>query len=178
MTHLKRPGILGIAILFVIVAVCGSCSRSPYVIPELETAAQQYRFAQNQEQNYLSALNKNKHDENSKKAIHAFEVVMKRFPDDKVFYPQSQYRIAFILDKEKKTNAALKMYNMLIKNYPDNPQILASSLYGAAVIYDGKKKFEKAQTYYERIIKEFGNNKEFERLVLASKNRYTRVREK
>ena len=166
------------SLLLALLAICGACSQSPYVIPESETAAQQYKFAERQEQNYLNAVNKQKHDENSRKAIAAFRVVMKRFPDDKVFYPKSEYRIAFILDKENKTDQALKMYNKMIKNYPDNPQILASSLYGAAVIYDGKKKYAKAQTYYERVIKEFGNNKEFDRLVIASKNRYSRVRKK
>jgi tetratricopeptide (TPR) repeat protein len=174
----KRNGIAGFLLLFGILGMCGACSRNSYVIPQRETAAQQFKFAQQQEQNYLNVINKDRHEENGRQAIAAYRVVMKRFPDDKVYYPQSQYKIAFILDREKKTGAALRMYNHMIKAYPDNSRILADSLYGAAVIYDKAGKYDKAQANYERIIKEFGKDKEYDRLVVASKARYNRVRKK
>jgi len=166
--------------MLLLACVLFSGCRQPVIIPDMDTAEEQYNIATQQYQDFTSPILSHRieqRDELGRKSLAAFNNVITRFPSEKKFVAWSEYYIAEIYKREGKSRKALGLFDELTRKYPDNEMITVLSLKECGDLNDDLKRHEKAKECYNEVIKQFGKsqNDDVKRIVEYCATQYKKV---
>lgn len=186
---------LAAAISLVALLGCGGLfGRKSYIIPEENTAAEQFSVAMTQEKRARGTLVKATRVEEYNKAVAAYDAVISRFPSDQQFSPAAwiaKSELWYQLGGEESSYyaKALKGFRTSADKFADQADIRAAALWGLGRTYDqlaraqgdsaaGRSSQQSAQAAYKAIIDEFSNHEDpaIRSLVGQAKLRYRIVR--
>ncbi len=186
-----RPAVLLSLLLLV---GCGLFGRKSYIIPEENTAAEQFSVAAVQEKRARGTLVKATKVEEFRKAVAAYDAVISRFPSDQQYVPAAwiaKSELWYLMGSEDSSSyaRALAGFRMAADKYADQPDIRAAALWGLGRTHDqlarergdtsaGRTSQQNAQTAYKAIIDEFSNHEDpaIRALAQQAKLRYRIVR--
>ena len=175
----KKPGLL--LPLFLVWGGFGmiSCHREPIIIPDFNTATEQYIFAKNlKDTSYLEQRKNEKKETRQEAVIMAYQRVIARFPDDLRVTPIAWVDLGDLYLWVKDYQEALQVYETAMQKYPDQDDVICKSLFGAARAADGMKQYELALSYYKQCYERFENDKRPHLALIGKQARlyYSRIR--
>ena len=151
------PLVLGAVLL----ASCGwfGLKKGPeYLVPEADTAAEQFRLAQTQRASSRTVLDAEHRVVEFDKAILAYLAVRDRFPNDTKFTPAAVVFAANIHRDMQEYNEAVTLYLDAITNYPDQDDVRVDALYGLGKSYDAMGNVAEAKSYYKLLADEYADS--------------------
>ncbi|HPB31777.1 MAG TPA: tetratricopeptide repeat protein [Candidatus Sumerlaeota bacterium] len=167
-----------ISFMLAICALTAGChSKAAILIPDFETAAEQYMFAKNMRER--SFFHAEKKDERRDKAIvMAYDKILERFPDDMKITPLAYVELGDIHYRRKDYKKAIAIYEKSILKYSTQDEIVCKALFGAASAYDHQKDFEKAMNYYKMCYERFESDQRAFLAVIGAQARinYSKIR--
>lgn len=169
-----------IALIFIIATIAVGMGCGPkIIIPEFNTAKEQYEFAKMQKDNSLLAR-KDRREERYTQAILAFKKVIEKFPEDKQYCSVSLISIGECYYWIDKFSKSAETYEEALKLYSNLNDIRPFALYGVALSYDHLKEYEKAQYYYKTLLDAYEKDQrnEVQDVLKKAKAKYSKVKVK
>lgn len=173
-----------VAIAMAALVATGGClgarktSTANLLIPEEDTAREQFAIAEGQERDARGVFDAEKRAEELAKALAAYEVVEKRFPDDGKYTPAASVLIAEIRQELGQNDRAIAQFNHALKTYPDDSEVRIASLLGLGKSLDGAGRPDEAQVYYKMLIDQYqeSTSPEIRAIVEEARQRYRQIR--
>ena len=166
--------------VFLVVLICVvSCSKNPIIIPEFNTATEQFLFAKNLKDKGIYEQPKGKDRKIHDRAVtQAYQNVIDRFPDDKKVTPLAWIELGDIYFKLKDYDKTLFYYETAKHQYPNQDDIQCRALFGTARTHDRLKNFEEAISLYRQCFMRFENDSRPYLAIIGQQARinYSRIR--
>ena len=159
--------------------LCQSGCRTKIVIPDYESAKEQYFYAMKIKINTTIGIDEKRRKHQLRRIEAAFNKVIKGFPEDTKYTPAAYINLGDAYMKFHRPNKAIKIFSEAVKKYPDQEDIQLFGHYGLGLAYDSVGEFEAAKKEYKFCIDKFGDTqrKEFKKIVKSCRRRYNRIRE-
>ncbi|MBN1902323.1 tetratricopeptide repeat protein [Candidatus Sumerlaeota bacterium] len=160
--------------LFLILAmILYGCTKPPIIVPEFNTATEQYVFAKNLEDQTILVNPKGKERKIREESIlMAYQSVIDRFPEDQKVTPLAWVELGDAFFARNDMDRSIFYYETALQKYPHQDDIVCKSLFGSARAYDRLKEYDKAIDYYKRCFQRFENDK---RPFLATVGQQARI---
>lgn len=163
------------------VLILTGCSRTPIIVPEFNTATEQYIFAKNLKDQTVLVNPKGKERKiRDDSIILAYQSVIDRFPEDQKVTPLAWVELGDTYFRLSNIDEAIVYYETCLEKYPHQDDIYCKALFGAARTHDRLKNFEKAIDYYKKCYQRFENDKRPFLAVIGQQARinFSRIRVK
>jgi tetratricopeptide (TPR) repeat protein len=145
---------LGIALIL------SGCTKTPILVPEFNTATEQYIFAKNLKDQTMLVNPKGKQRKiRDESIILAYQSVIDRFPEDQRVTPLAWVELGDTYFHQNDLDEAIVYYETCLEKYPHQDDVYCKALFGAARTYDRLKDYEKAIDYYKICYQRFENDK-------------------
>lgn len=160
-------------------AGCGG-TEGEYVIPDMNTPADQYRLAVETRQQAAGVFDPDAKKQELGKAIAAFEKLESRFPQDEMYTPAASLQIAKLYREVEQPETSLAKFRSLLARYPNDQDIRIEALMGTGLLLDELGRPEEAQEYYRLLIDEFADSDRpaYQTVVEQARRNYRRIRPK
>jgi tetratricopeptide (TPR) repeat protein len=170
------------AVLMMIVVLAGilpGCSifRKGPVVPEMMTASEQARVADDQLRLAQRTPDEDARRKELKKASAAFQQVVTRFPDDTTYTPAAYLILGDIHYRLEDYKNAERYYRTVVREYPNIADVHAGALYGLGETLTAAGNGRAGKEYYRQMLDiyaETDNPLIRERMAIA-KRRYDQV---
>ena len=175
------PAALAVAVWIGVVAAAattGCASGRGYLIPDKETAAQQYLKAVEERSQRQRLITKDL-DRKFAPVIAAFRKVVDRFPDDETYTPLALIDIGDVYRKGlRKPGKAMKYYERVFENYPNSDFLQARSMIAMARCRLQMGANAKAQGQFKEIVDVFEGHPDpqIAQIVAEAKQQYDVIR--
>lgn len=176
-----RPA-FALVVGWIVVWGAGCTKPTVVVIPELDTAQEQYLFALGREsQTPILSKDKRRRDEQLHILLAAHSAVIDRFPEDNYFRPRAMVMKAAVLlktDWPRSEQDALALLAEVERSFPEDDELLATSLLVQGKVYDALKQYDRAQQKYREVFDRFGKSADpaLRQRAAEARSRYNRVR--
>ena len=150
------------------------------VIPDYETAKEQYLYAMKLKLNTMKGFDKKTRENQLNRIETAFMRVIKNFPDDNEYTPVVYINLGETYNSYEKPLKAIAMFSTAIHKYPGQEDIQLFGHYGLGISYDKIGEYAKAKEQFKICIDQFGDNPRstFQKIVEQARRRYGVMREK
>ncbi|MBX7247255.1 MAG: tetratricopeptide repeat protein [Candidatus Sumerlaeaceae bacterium] len=150
------------------------------VIPDFESAKEQYAFAMLYQRKQVISPDKKRRDIQLAKIVECHEAVLRNFPNDPTYTPLSALAIADAMTGRQDFKGAIARYEQIQKIYPENDYVQARAMYSIARCDDSLGQFESAKQLYRKIMDSYTNSENSGIREIASKSKalYYQVRDK
>ena len=159
-----------------------SCSKTPpIIVPEFNTATEQYIFAKSLKDRLVMERPKGREKKTYEKAlILAYKRVIDQFPEDTRVTPLAWVDLAETHYRLEEYEKAADLYEKAIQKYPQQDDILCKALFGAGLSHDKLKNFRLALSYYKQCYQRFENDPRSHIAIIGQHARinYSRIRVK
>ncbi len=125
------------------------------VIPDFDTAQEQFAYASSLHVGVLPSLDKKKRRQQLERWIQAYSKVVERFPDDKTYTPLAYLTVAECQADLGKIQIARSMFREATERWGDNELVVARAMYDLAVTLDQEQRYSESQQIYREIIERF-----------------------
>jgi tetratricopeptide (TPR) repeat protein len=166
--------------LILILALSG-CAKTPIMVPEFNTAAEQYVFAKSlKDQTVLVNPKGRERKIRNDSILLAYKSVIDRFPEDQKVTPLAWVELGDTYFRLNDLDKAIIYYETSLQKYSHQEDIVCKSLFGAARTHDRLKNYEQAIDYYKKCYQRFENDKRPFLAVIGQQARinYSRIRVK
>lgn len=170
-----------ICLLLSMILILFGCMRNPILVPEFNTATEQYIFAKNLKDQTMLVNPKGKERKiREDSIILAYQSVIDRFPEDQRVTPLAWIELGDIYFRQNEIDEAIVYYETAFQKYPHQDDIVCKALFGSARAYDRIKDYEKAIDYYKKCFQRFENDKRTFLATIGQQARinYSRIRVK
>jgi hypothetical protein len=153
--------------------------QSKLVIPDFDSAREQYAYAASLQNGMLPSLDKTRRRQQLDRIIQAYSKVVQNFPDDKVYTPVAYVTIAESQAEMGKEDIAQGMFHDAMQRWAENDYIVARCMLDIASSLDRQKRFSESQKVYRDIIERFKDSQKpgIGDIVARAKARYYTTRE-
>ncbi len=127
------------------------------VIPDFETAREQYAYAASLQASMLPSFDKKRRRVQLDRIIQCYSKVVDNFPNDTVYTPVAFVIIAESYAELGQEQKAQSMFQEALQRWSDNDYIVARSMLNIALSLDRQKRFSESQRIYKEIIERFKN---------------------
>lgn len=142
-----------------IALIATGCQRGPKaIVPDQETARQQYMFAKAKQDYSIPPANSRAMAVHREKHKFLFQKVVNRFPDDPIYTPRAILEIAEILFKERRYVDTILYLRKAMPLYPNMPEFQAQAIYLIGWSFDKMQRHEQAKEEYKKCIDQFGQS--------------------
>jgi len=180
-----RPSqyILLLLILCVTLTGCSLFNRKEktprYLIPEMDTAREQYTLADRQYRDALGMFAPEARNTELRKSVQAFEMVVQRFPLDMRYTPVADLMIANVYREVGELAKAEPQYRRVLSRYSDDEAIRIDALIGLGQTLDDLRRPSEAKVHYKMVIDQYSSSQDpaIRRSVELARARYVQIRE-
>ncbi|MGB9691703.1 MAG: tetratricopeptide repeat protein [Candidatus Sumerlaeaceae bacterium] len=149
------------------------------VIPDFESAREQYAYAASLQAAMLPSFDKNRRRIQLDRIIQCYSKVVDNFPNDTVYTPVAFVSIAEAYAELGKDQQAQAMFHEALQRWADNDYIVARSMLNIAISLDRQKRFSESQKIYKDIMERFRNSQKpgVKEIVTRAESRYYAAKE-
>lgn len=149
------------------------------LVPDMDTPAEQFEVAERARQSARSVFDPATRRAETRKAIVAYEAVLKRFPNDARYTPASALFIGDLHREVGDTAKAASQYETVLRNYATDPTIRIEALYGLGLALDDLGRAREAKVQYKMLIDQFGDSADprIRQRVEEARQKYVQIRE-
>lgn len=161
-------------------AACGK-PKPEYVVPEFETAGEQYGFAESQRQKTTASSVSERRKEQMESIVVLYAKVVERFPEDRVYTPQAKLKLAMLNMRMPGMDAkrnAIEILEECVQQHDDFEEVHANALYQLGVALDIVGDYERAQNRYREVFDRYGasENAQLKEVAKKARSNYNKVR--
>jgi TolA-binding protein len=173
--------LMGALMLAMVASACGGKkTRVPdLLVPDMDTAAEQFEVAERARQSAKSVFDPATRRTETRKAIVAYESVLKRFPNDTRHTPAAALFIGDLRREVGEPARAAAQYETVLRNYATDPTIRLEALYGLGLALDELGRPREAKVQYKMLIDQFGDSADpsIRQRVEEARQKYVQIRE-
>lgn len=171
----------GAMLLAFLVAGCGGkkIKVPDLLVPDMDTPAEQFQVAERARQSARSVYDPPTRNVETRKAIVAYETVLRRFPNDTRYTPASALFIGDLYREVGEPAKASAQYETVLRQYATDPTIRMEALYGLGLALDDMGRPREAKVQYKMLIDQFGDSASpaIRQRVEEARQRYVQIRE-
>ena len=148
-------GLAGLALLAL--GLTG-CLRNSVVIPDQDTAEQQFQYAELKRRWETPPAEVKARKDFYRKHAYMFAKVIERFPDDELYVPLAIIAIAKLDYKSENYRQVVRYLEKALVFFPDNDQYQVRATFTIGRSLDQLKRYKKAKPYYRRCVEKYGTS--------------------
>jgi len=151
------------------------------VIPDLQTAKDQFAYATRYESITLGYVNPDKHKKyiQMDKIAQVHKAVIKNFPSDQEYTPLSKLTIADCDARLGNYHAAISKWQQIMSEYPNNELVQCRAKFSIARAYEQEGQYAKAKEIDKEVALNYGgsSNPRLRQYAAQSESAYLKTRE-
>ena len=169
---------VSLVIVCLAAAMLSACGKK-IILPEYESAKDQYLFALRLKTNTVKGFDEKSRAQQLKRIESSFLRVIEKFPDDTKYTPAAYINLANTYNDYREPAKAVKYFQIALKKYPGQEDIQIFGHYGLGSAYDRLGRYKEAKEQFKLCVDKFGDDPRsaYQEIVEKARRRYTRIRE-